>query len=71
MKTLWFVSSGPDNSHLWDCQVFQRLKDAKKYAKNLPLTPTGDNRPFKIKKIRYLESNIYGDCVQCTTCFTN
>ena len=25
----------------------------------------------KIKKIRYLDSNIYGDCVQCTTCFTN
>ena len=50
MKIIWFVESGPDGSHLFETRVFYRLKDAKEFVKNLPPTPLGEKRPFKIKR---------------------
>jgi hypothetical protein len=47
-KTVWFVNSGPDKSHLHDTVSFARLRDAKEYAELLPPTPTGAPRPYRI-----------------------
>lgn len=54
-KTLWCVASGPDASHLVDVSWFSRLKDAKEYSLNLPLTPLGKARPHLIEK------HVFGD----------
>lgn len=64
MHVLWFVMYGPDASHMWEAKPFDRLKDAKKFAKNLPLTPTGGERPFKIERYEYTNDKVYGDLVR-------
>ena len=51
MKVTYFVNYGPNNSHLIDCKSFDKLKDAKYFAENLPLTPLGEKRPYKINRI--------------------
>lgn len=63
-KILWFVKWGPDESHMWDAKVFNRLKDAKAFANILPPTPTGGERPIVIERAEYIESNVYGDVVR-------
>ena len=65
-KVIYFVKYGPDASHQWDAKPFDRLKDAREFARNLPETPTGGERPFKIERYRYKECNIYGDLVDIT-----
>ena len=64
MHTIYIVSSGPDNSHLIDAKVFDRLKDAREYIDDLPLTPNGKDRPYEIyrsvysgRKTQYPEKN--------------
>ncbi len=64
MKVLWFVKYGPDCSHLWDAKPFNRLKDARVFAKNLPATPTGGERPFMIEKFEYVQDQVYGDIIR-------
>ncbi len=64
MKILFFVKYGPDSSHMWDAKPFDRLKDAREFAKNLPKTPTGFERKFKIERFEYSECKIYGDTVR-------
>ena len=63
MKILWFVTYGPDESHMFESKPFDRLKDAKEFALNLPDKPTGGKRPFLIERYEYHKSNIYGDTV--------
>lgn len=53
MKTRWCIESGPDNSHLFDCAWRDTLREAREYVKNLPLTPGGQLRPYKITRYRY------------------
>ena len=36
-KILWFVTYGPDSSHMWEAKPFDKLKDAREFANNLPL----------------------------------
>lgn len=60
----WFVTHGPDPSHLWDSQVFDRLKDAKAYAAQLPPAPIGNSQSYKIERYDYKESQVYGDIVE-------
>ena len=62
-KVIYFVSHGPDRNHLWDSKPFDFLRDAREFARNLPDTPTGEKRPFKIERYRYKECSIYGDLV--------
>lgn len=50
MKVMWCVFSGPDESHLLNVEWFGRLKDAKHFAESLPITPSGQERPFKIER---------------------
>lgn len=64
MKTLWFVNHGPDASHMWESDYFDRLRDAREFAGNLPLTPTGAKRPFVIERVQYVSSRVYGDTVR-------
>ena len=64
MKVLWFVQYGPDASHMWEAKPFSRLKDAKKFARNLPLTPTGGKRPVAINRYEYVQDKVYGDIVR-------
>lgn len=63
MKILYFVKFGPDISHLWESKPFDKLKDAQDFAKNLPPTPIGHERPFVIERHKYSKSNVYGDTV--------
>lgn len=64
MKILYFVNHGPDRSHLWDAMSFPRLKDALVYVNNLPVTPTGDPRPYRVERFEYSGSAIWGDVVR-------
>jgi len=64
MKTLYFVSSGPDKSHMWDVDIFEKLRDAKEFARQLPANPMGNDTPFKIERHQYLSSEIWGDIVR-------
>lgn len=41
MKILYFVIFGQDKSHLWETNIFKRLKDAKQFVKDLPSTAIG------------------------------
>lgn len=61
MKIMWCVMSGVDESHMHDISWFKRFKDAKNYAQNLKLTPTGHRRPFVIERWEYEKSFVYGD----------
>jgi hypothetical protein len=70
MKTLWFVSSGPDKSHLWDTKPFDRKRDAMQYVADLPPAPTGNKRPYKITRYDYIKSKSYGDIVEITEVIT-
>ena len=54
-KILWFVKYGPDSSHMWEAKSFDKLKDAREFANNLPLSPTGGVRPRCDAKDRWLE----------------
>lgn len=58
-KILYFVCSGIDPAHFWDAKPFDRLKDAKEYAQNLPLTPQGLARPYRIERWKYEKANNY------------
>ena len=62
----WFVSHGPDASHLINVDRFGRLRDAKRFAEELPEAPTGGARPYKIERAEYTESNVHGDDVLIT-----
>ena len=64
MKVLWFVNSGPDRSHMHNCEVFTRLMDAKQHAQSLPKTPHGTERPYAIERAEYVQSKIHGDIVE-------
>lgn len=64
MKKLWFVKYGPDASHMWEAKPFDKLKDAREFAKNLPLTPAGFERPFMIERYEYIQDQVYGDIVR-------
>ena len=64
VKRLYFVEHGPDVSHLWDSGHFDSLKDAFNFAANLPKTPFGEERPFKIIMAKYKRSRVYGDTVE-------
>ena len=35
MKPLWCVSYGPDDSHMWECKHFDRLRDARDFTSGL------------------------------------
>jgi len=63
MPVLYFVKSGPDESHMWDVVRFKRLKDARQFASELPLTPGGGARPFAIERYEYKQDEVYGDIV--------
>ena len=62
-KILWFVKYGPDSSHMWEAKSFDKLKDAREFANNLPLSPTGGVRPATIERYEYIQSRVYGDIV--------
>lgn len=49
----WLLSSGSDNSHLYDARWFDRLRDARQAAAELPLTPNGEKRPYQIRRVEY------------------
>lgn len=53
----WVLQSGPDKSHLVDYRYFDRLKDAKKAASELPPTPNGEERPHLIRRLHYRPVN--------------
>jgi hypothetical protein len=63
-KILWFVKYGPDSSHMWEAKSFDKLKDAREFANNLPLSPTGGVRPTMIERYEYIQSRVYGDVVK-------
>ena len=63
-KMLWFVKYGPDASHMWEAKAFDRLKDAREFANNLPPSPTGGVRPRMIERHEYIQSRVYGDVVK-------
>lgn len=44
----WGLESGPDRSHLFEYCEFGRLKDAKAAACDLPSTPNGQPRPYRV-----------------------
>ena len=50
---LYFVCSGIDPAHFWEAKAFDRLKDAKAYAQELPPTPQGKERPYRIERWEY------------------
>lgn len=52
-KVKWCVSSGPDESHLINVDWFNKLKEAKGFSENLPVTPCGHKRPFKIQRFEF------------------
>ena len=62
-KILWFVTYGPDSSHMWEAKPFDKLKDAREFANNLPLSP-GGVRPTTIERYEYIQSRVYGDIVK-------
>jgi len=64
MRVLWFVKYGPDASHMWDAKPFDRLKDARLFAKSLPPLAGGGERPFVIERFEYVQDKIYGDIVR-------
>lgn len=64
MRIIYFVKYGPDASHMWDAKPFNRLRDAKRFAQDLPLTPSGHTRPLKIERFEYLQDKVYGDIVR-------
>jgi hypothetical protein len=66
MSNLWFVESGPDASHLFDVAYFDKLRDAKNFAENLPMTPTGMKRPYRIKKHEYIGHRRFSNTVTVT-----
>ena len=51
-KTLWFVTYGPFSSHMWEAKSFDKLKDAREFANNLPLSPTGGVSPTTIELVK-------------------
>lgn len=53
----WMLQSGPDKSHLHDYKQFDRLKEAKREAAKLPLTPHGENRPYVIRRLEFTSVN--------------
>jgi hypothetical protein len=63
-RVLWFVRYGPDDSHMWESKPFNRLRDAREFAGNLPLTPQGFPRPVKIERFEYVQDQVYGDIVR-------
>ena len=63
-KILWFVKYGLDSSHMWEAKSFDKLKDAREFANNLPLSPTGGVRPATIERYEYVQSRVYGDIVK-------
>lgn len=63
-KILWFVTYGPDSSHMWESKSFDKLKDAREFANNLPLSPTDGVRPVMIERYEYIQSRVYGDVVK-------
>ena len=60
---LSFVTYGPDSSHMWEAKPFDKLKDEREFANNLPLSTTGNVRPFMIERYEYIQSRVYGDIV--------
>jgi hypothetical protein len=52
-KILWIVCSGVDVSHLWDTKPCKTLREARLYAKELPETPIGLERPYHIERWEY------------------
>ena len=58
-KISWMVCSGIDIKHFWDVKVFQRLKDAREYAKALPPIPSGNVRPYHIERWEWKDAKNY------------
>lgn len=52
-RVIYSVSSGPNKSHLWDIEHFEKLERALEHSDNLPLTPMGETRPFIIHRIEF------------------
>ena len=48
---------------MWETKPFDKLKDAREFANNLPLSPTGGVRPATIERYEYIQSRVYGDIV--------
>jgi len=46
---------------MWGVKICERLKDVKQFVKELPLTPIGTPRPFKIERVRYISSKIHDE----------
>lgn len=54
-KVMYSVQKGPDESHMWDNDWFDRLKDAVEHAKNLKPAPGGKARPYKIERFEWFK----------------
>jgi len=71
-QTIWFVCSGVDISHMWDAKPCKSLREAKLYAEDLPKSPIGTDRPFRIEKWEYPAGRDKWDtAVQVQTVFKN
>ena len=71
MKVRWLLQSGPNNSHLWDNDFYDRKKDAIAAAENLPLAPDGRARPYVIRRLKYHPVNSVFDKIEETIVIQN
>jgi len=53
MTIRWCLQSGPNESHLWDYEWFDRKKDAQDAANKLPTGSSGEPRPYRIWRHEY------------------
>lgn len=63
----WFVSSGPDRSHMVDVSVFDTRREARECAVRLLMRDREENRPerpYKIERAEYVKSSVWGDTVR-------
>ena len=60
----WIKLSNGAGFYMWETKLFDKLKDAREFANNLPLSPIGGVRPFMIERYEYTQSKVYGDIVK-------
>lgn len=52
------IVSGPNDSHLHNVHWEDKYKDALSYAKRLPPTPNGEERPFRLERHDFSNNSI-------------
>lgn len=58
-KVMWSLNTGPNDSHLFDCDWHWRLRDAEDHIRRLPPCPDGKPRPYRLERWEWKKDEFF------------